>query len=265
MSKKRILSFILSVVTLCSIIPGNIVSADDTDKKSRNLYIHAQGENPSATVTGSTIYTDESADIYFAVDNPNKGLFENGEHKEPQYDMNGYSVTIYYDPAYLELADGTDADSPIDCTIPNKTISEGETGEFGYYLYRHGGESGISINGKSYNSAYVTVFFSGIYLPQKKDGTLWYNLCKLPLKPKKTGSTQVFFDTEGRGNYIKNGQVGESLELFAKDESGELENQTFSYNVVNGGYHNITIKDRTRPGAPVANPGEGKLYRNAVC
>ena len=257
MSKKRILSFILSVVTLCSIIPGNIVSADDTDKKSRNLYIHAQGENPSATVTGSTIYTDESADIYFAVDNPNKGLFENGEHKEPQYDMNGYSVTIYYDPAYLELADGTDADSPIDCTIPNKTISEGETGEFGYYLYRHGGESGISINGKSYNSAYVTVFFSGIYLPQKKDGTLWYNLCKLPLKPKKTGSTQVFIDTEGRGNYINNGQVGESLELFAKDESGELENQTFSYNVVNGGYHNITIKDRTRPGAPVANPGEG--------
>ena len=257
MSKKKLLSFLLSAVTFCSGIPGNVASADDTDKTSRNLYIHAQGETPSATVTGSTIYTDEPTDIYFAVDNPNKGLFENGEHKEPQYDMNGYSVTIYYDPAYFELADGTNPDSPIDCTVPNKTVSEGETGESGYYLYRHGGESGIGINGKSYNSAYVTVLFSGIYLPQKKDGTLWYNLCKLPLKPKKTGSTQVFFDTEGRGNYIKNGQAGESLELFAKDESGELENQTFRYNVVNGGYHNIIIKDKTRPGAPVASPGEG--------
>lgn len=258
MSKRRILSLLLSMVTLFTLIPGRLVSADEADKRSRNLYIHAQGENPSATVTGSTIYTDESADIYFAVDNPNKGLFENGEHKEPQYDMNGYSVTIYYDPAYLALADGVDANAPIDCTVPNQNISEGETGEFGYYLYRHGGESGISINGKSYNSAYVTVFFSGIYLPQKKDGTLWYNLCKLPLKPVKTGSTQVFFDVEGRSNYLdQEGQLCEGLELFAKDESGELENQTFPYHVVNGGYHNIVIKDRTRPGAPIADPGEG--------
>lgn len=257
MSKKRILSFLLSLAMLCSITPGIFVSADDADKKSRNLYIHAQGENPAATVTGSTIYLDETADIYFAVDNPNKGLFENGEHKEPQYDMNGYSVTVYYDPAYFELAEGVDPKSPIDCTVPNKSISEGETGESGYYLYRHGGENNININGKNYNSAYVTVLFSGIYLPQKKDDVLWYNLCKLPLKPKKTGSTQVFFDTEGRGNYNKDGQEGESLELFAKDESGELENQTFGFNVVNGGYHNIIIKDRTRPGAPIADPGEG--------
>ncbi len=108
MSKRKILSFILSVMMLFSVMPKNIVSADDSNKKIRNLYIHAQGENPTATVTGSTVYLDETADIYFAVDNPNKGLFENGEHKEPQYDMNGYSVTIYYDPAYLELSDGAD-------------------------------------------------------------------------------------------------------------------------------------------------------------
>ena len=110
MSKKRILSFILSVITLCTLLPGNIAFADDTDKTSRSLYLHAQGENPTSTVTGSTIFTDEAADIYFAVDNPNKGIFENGEHKEPQYDMNGYSVTIYYDPIYFELADGADHD-----------------------------------------------------------------------------------------------------------------------------------------------------------
>ncbi len=257
MLNKRLISIILCMVMLCPFVPAPCAAADG-DKTSRNLYIHAQGENPTSTVTGTTVYTDQAADIYFAVDNPNKGLYEDGKHKEPQYDMNGYSVTIYYDPAYLRLADGADPSSPIDCTVPNKSVSEGETGEFGYYLYRRGGETGININGKTYNSAYVTVLFSGIYLPQKKDGTLWYNLCKLPLVPVKTGSTQVFFDTEGRGNYIDDkGQVGESLEVFAKDESGELENQTFNINVVNGGYHNIIIKDRSKPGVPVADPPEG--------
>ena len=260
MSKKRILSFILTMATLCTLIPGNIALADDTsDKKSRSLYIHAQGENPTATVTGSTIYTDENADVYFAVDNPNKGLYEDGEHKEPQYDMNGYSVTIYYDPAYLALADGVDSQSPIDCTVPDKSISAGDTGEYGYYKIRHGSEQNISIDGKSYNSAYITVLFSGKYLPQKADDALWYNLCKLPLKPKKAGSTRVLFDTEGRSNYYdeKTGQYCEGLELFAKDESGELENQTFSCNPINGGVYNITIKDRTRPGVPTATPESG--------
>ena len=194
MSKKRILSFILSVITLCTLLPGNIAFADDTDKTSRSLYLHAQGENPTSTVTGSTIFTDEAADIYFAVDNPNKGIFENGEHKEPQYDMNGYSVTIYYDPIYLELADGADHDSPIDCTVPNKDVSASDNAGIGFYRFRKGGDENINIHGKTYNSAYITVFFSGIYLPQKKDGALWYNLCKLPLKPKKAGNTQVFFD-----------------------------------------------------------------------
>ena len=259
MLKRRILSVFLCIAMLCSLIPGTVVSADESDKTRRNLYIHAAGENPTATVTGSTIYLEQTADIYFAVDDPNKGLFENGEHKEPQYDMNGYSVTIYYDPAYFEYADGVDPASPLDCTVPNKAIEEGTTGEFGYYLYRRGSEENITINGKKYNSAYVTVFFSGIFLPQKADDALWYNLCKLSLRPKKTGSTQVFFDTEGRSNYTDptSGEIYEGLELFAKDESGELESQTFDFNVVNGGYHNIVIKDRNRPAAPVADPPEG--------
>ena len=258
MPKKRILSFILSAITLCTLLPGNIAFADDVDKTSRSLYLHAQGENPTSTVTGSTIYTDEAADIYFAVDNPNKGIFENGEHKEPQYDMNGYSVTIYYDPIYLELADGADPDSPIDCTVPNKGVSASDNAGIGFYRFRKGGDENINIHGKTYNSAYITVFFSGIYLPQKKDGALWYNLCKLPLKPKKAGSTQVFFDTEGRSDYLDNmGWQCNGLEIFSKDESGELDKQTFSYRAVNGGYYNITIKDRNRPGVPVADPTEG--------
>ena len=37
MPKKRILSFILSVITLCALLPGNIAFADDADKTSRSL------------------------------------------------------------------------------------------------------------------------------------------------------------------------------------------------------------------------------------
>ena len=255
MSKKRILSFILSFVMLSALIPPGCVLAAES-KTSRRLYLHAQGTDPQSNSASSTIYMNETADIYFAVDDPNKGEYIDGIHKEPQYDMNGYSVTIYFDPSYFEYA--SDESSPIDCTVPDAELSEGSTGESGYYIYHKGSEKNILINGKKYNSAYITVLFSGIFLPQKQNGKLWYNLCRLPLKPLKAGSTQVFFDTEGRSNYTDDsGQLHEGLELFAKDETGELENQTFSYTAVNGGYHNIVIKDRTKPAAPVANPPEG--------
>ena len=255
MSKKRILSFILSFVMLSALIPPGCVLAAES-KTSRRLYLHAQGTDPQSNSASSTIYMNETADIYFAVDDPNKGEYIDGIHKEPQYDMNGYSVTIYFDPSYFEYT--SDESSPIDCTVPDAELSEGSTGESGYYIYHKGSEKNILINGKKYNSAYITVLFSGIFLPQKQNGKLWYNLCRLPLKPLKAGSTQVFFDTEGRSNYTDDsGQLHEGLELFAKDETGELENQTFSYTAVNGGYHNIVIKDRTKPAAPVANPPEG--------
>lgn len=259
MQKKKLLSFLLSLTFIASCIPANISFAE-SNKRQRTAYIHAQGATPTETTDVSTVYTDQNTDIYFAVDDPNKGDYENGEHKEPQYDMNGYTITVYFDPTYFDYAADNSA-APIDYTVPDKNLGTSESGsentgsgtvdvptETGYYAYRHGSGSEV-INGKTYKSAYLTVFYNGGYVPQKKDGTLWYNLCKLPLKPLRTGSTQVFFDTSGEEN--------KSLELFAKNTTDELNEQTFNYTAVNGGYHTIVIKDKTRPSAPTASPAEG--------
>ena len=72
MSKKRILSFILSFVMLSALIPPGCVLAAES-KTSRRLYLHAQGTDPQSNSASSTIYMNETADIYFAVDDPNKG------------------------------------------------------------------------------------------------------------------------------------------------------------------------------------------------
>lgn len=255
MPKKRILSLILCLIMLGSCLPCSFVFADNGGKNERTVYLHAQGENPTDTPDVSTVYMGENTDVYLAIDNPNKGLFENGEHKEPQYDLNGYTVTIYFDPAYFDYA--SDTKKPIDYTVPDKNIDTSQTGkddehgkpvevptEVGYYPYAQG--SGTE-NG--YKTAYVTVFYNGGFAPQKKDGQLWYNLCKLPLTPLKTGSTQIFIDTSG--------EQGKGLELFAKNKSEKLEEQTFLYTAVNGGSHTVVIKDKSRPAAPVANPNAG--------
>lgn len=265
MLRKKFMPLMLSVLMLCSYLPGIFTYADTDSKAQRTAYLHAQGKNPSSTPDVSTVYMNENTELYFAVDNPNKGDYDNGVHKEPQYDMNGYTLTIYFDSAYFDYASGTSA--PIDYTVPGTEIETSgsgsvETGsgsveaptEPGYYVYRH--ETGSKrINGKTYKSASITVFFSGGYVPQKQDDPakpdyqLWYNLCKLSLVPQKTGSTEVFFDTTGSD--------GESLELFAKNRSEELDKQTFAYTAVNGGYHSIIIKDKSKPSLPTANPLPG--------
>lgn len=258
MVKKRIISAVISFTLLCLSLPTNFALAN-TDKTQRTVYLHAQGPNPSATPDLSVVYMGENTDVYLAINNPNRGLYENNIHKEPKYDMNGYTVKIYFDPKYFTYA--SDTASPIDYTVPNSNISSSETGSedlgedtaddvpttAGYYPYKHGSGSAV-INGKTYQTAYLTVFFNGGFVPQKKEGQLWYNLCKLPLTPLRTGSTQVFFDTTG-GDY--------SLELFAKNQSEDLSEQTFEYSAINGGYHTIIIKDKTRPSAPTATPTEG--------
>lgn len=259
MLKKRIISAVVSFALLCLSLPTNFALAN-TDKTQRTVYLHAQGENPSGTPDLSVVYMGENTDVYFAIDNPNKGLYENNIHKEPKYDMNGYTVKIYFDSAYFNYA--SDIEAPIDYTVPNSNITNSETGSedlgedkaddvpttVGYYPYRHGSGSTV-INGKTYKSAYLTVFFNGGFIPQKNKGQLWYNLCKLPLTPIKPGSTDIFIDTSGNDIY--------SLELFSKDQSGELNEQTFTYDTINGGYHHIIIKDKSKPSVPVPNPNSG--------
>lgn len=261
MMRKRILSMLLGLSMLCALLPANMVTAQ-TDRNQRTVYLHAQGENPPERADLSTVYMGDTADVYLAVDDPNKGEYDAGTktHLEPQYDMNGYTVKIYFDSAYFDYASNPNA--PIDYTVPDQNIGssgggsedigDGTVGdvpqEVGYYVFKQGRGQSV-INGKSYKTAYLTVFFNGGYVPQKKDSQNWYNLCKLPLKPLKTGSTDVFIDVSGSDPY--------TLELFAKNYSGALEDQTFLYNTVNGGYHHIVIKDKLKPAPPVANPPAG--------
>lgn len=260
MTTKRFLALTVCFIMLLSAFAPSVLADDRT---IRQVYLHAQGENPKETVNVSTVYMGETTNLYFAVDNPNKGAYVNGVHTQPQYDMNGYTVKIYFNAEFFDFAGPKNA--PIDYTIPdNMTASGTGTGTsgtvtnpddvenlpngVGYYEYSHGSDN-VLLNGRLYNSAYLTVFFSGDYLPQKDDGDLWYNLCLLPLTPLKTGSTDVFIDTSGYDPH--------TLEIFAKNLQDDINSQTFEFGTVNGGYHHIVIKDKLKPSAPVPNPIAG--------
>ena len=262
MTSKKIISLLLCIVMLTGLF-SNFALADSAEKTTRTVYLHAQGRNPDVTVNNSTVYIGENADIYFSIDNPNKGDYDKATdtHKEPQYDLNGYTLRIFFDATYFDFAGNSSA--PIDYKIPDENIDtsekdDEELGEDtgtnvpqtkGYFVYKHGNGT-YTLGEKTYASAYITVFYSGGYVPQKEDGQLWYDLAKLSLVPKKTGSTFVFLD-------VDSGDEDYTLELFAKNQSDELSDQTFTYNVINGGYHYITIKDKTKPAPPVATPGSG--------
>ncbi len=261
MTRTKIISLILSIVMLIGLLPQGVL-AEDTDKTRRTVYLHAQGEDPKETTNNSTVYMGENADIYFAIDNPNKGDYEDGVHKEPQYDLNGYTLRICFDDKYFEYAQ-SDTSAPIDYTIPDSNLGttdkdDEELGEdtgtdvpqsVGYFVYRHGSGT-YQMGATTYKTAYITVFYSGGYVPQKDDEQIWYNLAKLTLTPKRTGSTDVFID-------IDSGDEQHALELFAKNQSDELSEQTFDFNAINGGYHHILIKDKSKPTAPVAVPTSG--------
>lgn len=261
MRHKRITSVILCLIMLICLSPMN-TSAEVNEKAFRTVYLHAQGENPQITTNNSTVYMGENADIYFAVDNPNKGDYEDDTHKEPQYDMNGYTLRICFDAEYFDFV-GDNNSAPIDYEIPDKNFGTSDKDDenigddtgtdvpqsVGYFVYKHGSGT-YKFAGNNYKTAYITVFYSGGYVPQKDAGKLWYNLAKLSLVPKRTGSTDVFID-------IDSGDENYALELFAKNKTDELEAQTFNFNAINGGYHHILIKDRTKPAPPVATPTEG--------
>lgn len=262
MRTKNILSLFLSLAMITSLLPFGTAAAAD-DPENRLVYVHAGGANPTETVDVSTVYRDETANVYLAVDNPNKSGIENGAFTDPQYNLNGYTVTFYFDPEFFDYAD---PGSPIDYTVP--TDGAGESGsvqvgpdgepiteaEVGYYIYRYGSGT-AEVGGKNYKTAYATIMFSGNFLPQKQEGALWYNLCRLPLKPLKTGSSDVFIAVDSAGNDEVTHQY--DLELLAKNSPDEEASPTFTYDVRNSGRHTITITDRSKPAAPIADPPAG--------
>ncbi len=262
MLKKRALSLFLCIIMVLSMLNMGVF-AEETPPTHRTVYLHAQEETfPNGTTNNSVVYKGEVADIYFAVDNPNRGRVENDVHLDPQYDMNGYTLRICFDPYYFDFV-GSDS-APIDYTIPDANFPTSDKGDenlgedtgtdvpqtVGYFVYKHDGRELYTIGTKTYKTAYITVFYSGGYVPQKRDDQIWYNLAKLSLMPINTGSTDVFID-------IDSGVEGRTLELFAKNLNDELSEQTFTFNAVNGGFHHILIKDRAKPAPPIANPTEG--------
>ena len=270
---------LFSTFTFCTSAQDDaIILAEPHPEKSwRTVYVHAQGKNPTVTPNVSTVYMGETAEVYFAMDNPNKGDYNaeneiNERHIEPHYDLNGYTVKLYFDPSFFNFE--LDTTAPFDYTVPDSNIQDSGTDDEevgsgddkenventpqkpGYFPYRHGSTSAV-INGKTYKAAYATIFFSGSWLPQEDedvdaDGNpipAWYNLAKLPLTPLKTGNTEVFIDVDGADEY--------TLELFAKNTTDEYA-QTFLFDTINGGYHQIIIKDKLKPEPPVPTPIAGK-------
>ncbi len=253
---KKITAILLTLFCIFTLVPGALAAEDPT---RREVYLHARGENPTVTENSSTMYLYEKDNLYLAIDDPNKCTVTNGIPEEPQYALNGYTVKFCFDSNYFKYA-AENTGAPITYDLPDQNLSQGSSGSenvggtnvpntptsVGYYVYKHG--SGTTRYGnKTYKTAYITVFFSGQYLPEKTEEG-WYNLCALPLEPIKKGTTDVYIETGSADEF--------SLELFAKDVSEDYA-PTFDYAAVNGGFHTINIQDRNRPSAPIPDPPAG--------
>ena len=180
-------------------------------------------------------------------------------HREPYYDLNGYTIKIYYDPDFFELKDtvsplkyNTPGLNPLYTTDSKDESIDNDTEETplddGLWVR----EMEVIPERDGYAAVAATIFAGGIFFPNKKDGQEWYNLCSLPLVPLKTGSTHVFIERPGADSDFP-------LTLYAKHDSANSEDfkPTFDLTTVNGGYHTINIRDKVTPSAPEANFASG--------
>jgi len=377
MIQKRALSLILAILMLFSMTSMSVYAEDVTTESSpkeptvkkqdsRDVYLHARGDNPSGNDNLSIVPKGKIVDLYFAVDNPNKGAYITDEtatdaqkkaiaearqeaidkvladstyvtksekyaakelaaalkefaklsdenlsdedkapivekykayilddgtfnetkytedqkkayidtmceamadreeelqrHANPENDMNGYTVKIFYDSSFFNLA--SDPSAPIIYDVPNSVANDEQTavkpdagktpidvpdkGAY-FFVHKHGLED---VEGTTFKAAYITVLFTGSYLPQEQvktdaDGNVidtWYNLCKLPLVPKKQGSSDVHIEVNSADPY--------TLELFAKDVPEEGFSPTFEFSPVNSGYHTINVANMPTPRPP---------------
>lgn len=309
MRQKRILSLVLSLIMLVLVFPTNIMAAEIDPRTQRRVYLHAQEmnpaipENPSDIVNTSKVYTNQVADLYLAVDIPNKCASDthpkteddDESHEGSQYDLNGYTVKVYYDSYYLELVaesgkEPKDNERPFDYEVPNlysdsnldsgiegdEDISSGTVGDVpqkvGFFDWRHGTiDKDIRLaekNGEKYeieDNIPAHLLAAGI---------------------DKYAYITVFFN----GGYISNGEENKwknlcklplmpktdgvthvyidvdtndeyTLELFAKGGSDKDE-LNFDCDVVNGGMHTLNIVDSSRPMPPIADPPAGRYYEN---
>ena len=261
MFNKRVLTLFISFIICFSALPFVAVAANNTEKGERQVYLHAFPQAPalSSSENRRTVNVGEVTDIYLAVDNPNKGDTQGNTHLEPQFDMQGYTVKIYFDTKYFEFADD---ENPIDYKVPNK-----ENG-FGFvdsedveqnesvsvmpgYMTHLPASSDSTASRDGYARATVFLMSNG-YFPSKTaaNENLWYNLCKIPLRAKETGPTSVRIEYETG--------TKDDLELFAKNVADEKLN--FSADVLNGGIFYLNITEAGRPSAPIATMPGGTYH-----
>lgn len=302
MKKRKILSFLLSISMIVSLFPQISFAAngDTAGKGERQVYLHAFENTPNVTesVNRTTVYMGDTANIYFAVDKPNKGdvlskdnsivqeaaereriaaeqradnlglsgeekqeyieyevakAVELARHCEPQYDLQGYTVKIYFDTKYFKPA-SLDTKDAIDYKIPNEDkdfgiIDDGQAENEqvsvlpGYMTYKpevHYQEPVQGDDESRIGWVSTTVFLmSNGFFPNKNEN-LWYNLCKLALIPKQTGHTSVRIDYDTSDD--------DTLELFAKNVDDEKLN--FNADVKNDGIFYINIDDKNKPSPP---------------
>lgn len=237
---------------------GTYLDADDSrvleaQETARIKATNEAEKNPNLT-------TDEAKQKY--IDYEVAKAVQLARHSEPQYDMQGYTVKIYFDTKYFKFSDSA---NPIDFKEPNKTngfeIADGEEIKVdtslnpGYMTHRPSYKCDVS---EREGYAAATVFLMGNGFFPNSSGNKWYNLCRLPLTPIQPGHTSV------RLEYSMG--TDDDLELFAKNVDDERLN--FDAEVLNDGVFYLTIEEAGRPQRPLATmPGgtynddiEVKLY-----
>jgi len=232
---------------------GTYLAADHQDvvaaKEAAEIKASAEADKKGLTGEGKKEYIDY--EVAKAV--------QLARHSQPQYDMQGYTVKIYFDTKYFEFKDKS---NPLDFKEPNKTnrfeivdgeIIKNEDYELlnpGYMTHKPAYKCEES-DREGYAAATVFLMGNGFF-PNKTDD-LWYNLCKLTLTPLQTGNTSV------RIEY--NMGTDDDLELFAKNVADEKLN--FDADVLNDGVFYLNIEEAGRPSRPIATKSGG-TYNDKV-
>jgi len=280
MKLKKGFSLLLCLCLILSLLPINVM-AKDSDKTFRRVYLHGFDDARPLTDTTDTreIKKADNTYVYLAVDDPNKEDPNGDEQWEQQFNLGGFTVKIYYDTKYFELAD-KNSTTPIEYKFVADWADDSVEGDFGDYLpdddkdeinetkvgfmtVAHGNHVKDNNPDSRIGYAYATIFYKGGKLPElTKNKDNWYNILRLPLKPIETGRTSVYIEIMPGDEY--------TLELFAKnvpnsdtdgDDIDDIE-RNFQYYAENGGVFNFNIVDETKPNPPIPDPAPS-IYTEA--
>ena len=276
MKNIKALSFFMALIMMIASLSFSVTAETTAEKESRTVYLHAFNETPLLTNTSdrTTVYMGDKVNVALALDKPNKAENDN----EPQFNIGGFTVKIYFDTRYFKfddsgakvpgieyyfVADNGWADDDIENgtgdQVGSDAGSSGSDAAFdkpGFVKYSHGTHIKDGHTDSSQGYAYATIFYSGKSLPYgSANKNYWYDIARLPLIPRQTGNTSVQVDISGDDEY--------TLELFAKDHPDLDEiKRSFDYTALNSGVFNITIADKSKPNPPVATP-VGSTYTSA--